>query len=243
MISAIKFFMTNAQKFIDYYNELDKAFAKALGQLEYVPFSQRISELISRNPVVRRYKDDLYQLGNLRNAIAHHSKGGIPIAEPYQETVDLIEKILQDFKNPKRVIPAFQFDVFRVNSDTPLINLLQEMNAKDFSQAPILDADGKVIEVISSNTISRWLFAEYENQLIDLTSAKISDLMPHIETKKNYALISRNTTVYEAAEIYLRKSKEKKSKLDCLIITHNGKPTEKLMGIVCIEDIAEYLMD
>ncbi|WP_158860975.1 CBS domain-containing protein [Lunatibacter salilacus] len=235
--------MTNAQKFLDCYNELDKAFAKTLGQSEYASFSQRIKELIGKNSVVRRYKDDLYQLGNLRNAIAHQSKGGIPIAEPYQETVELIESILKEFKNPKRVIPDFQFDVFCVNSDTPLINLLQEMNAKDFSQAPILDAGGKVIEVISTNTISRWLFSEYKNQLIDLTAAKVSDLMPHIENTGNYTLIPRNTTVYEAAEIYLKKSKEKKSQLDCMIITQNGKPSEKLMGIVSIEDIAEYLME
>lgn len=235
--------MTNAQKFLDYYNELDQAFAKTLGQFEYESYSSRLRQLISQNPVVRRYKDDLYQLGNLRNAITHQSKGGVPIAEPFEETVFLIQKILAEFKNPKRVIPAFQFEVFAVTPDIPLINLLQEMKRQNFSQAPILDAVGKVIEVISTNTISRWLFAEYDNQLIDLTAAKISDMMPHIETKENYTLISRNTTVYEAAEIYLKKSKEKKSQLDCLIITQNGKPSEKLMGIVCIEDIAPYLMD
>lgn len=235
--------LSNAQKFLDHYNELDRLFAKALNQSDHIPFSQRIKDLIPRNSIVRIYKDDLFQLGNLRNAISHQSKGGVPIAEPFEETVQLIEKILEEFKNPKRVIPAFQFEVFSVTQDTPLIDLLQEMKTKDFSQAPVLDSDGKVIEVISTNTISRWLFAEYENQLVDLTTAMISDLMPHIETKENYALISRNTTVYEAAELFIKKSKEKKSKLDCMIITHSGKPTEKLMGIVCIEDIAEYLMD
>lgn len=235
--------MTNAQKFLDLYNELDKLFAKELKQVDYVPFSQRIKDLIPRNSIVRNYKDDLFQLGNLRNAIAHQSKGGVPIAEPFEETVQLIQKILDDFKNPKRVIPAFQFEVFSVTKDTPLIELLKEMKEKDFSQAPILDMNGKVIEVISTNTISRWLYAEYENQLIDLTSAKISDLIPHIETSNNYGLISRNTTVYEAAETFIKKSKEKKSQIDCLIITHSGKATEKLLGIVCIEDIAPYLMD
>lgn len=235
--------MTNAHKLLDYYNELDRLFAKALNQSDHIPFSQRIRDLIPRNSIVRSYKDDLFQLGNLRNAISHQSKGGVPIAEPLEETVQLIQKILEEFKNPKRVIPVFQFEVFTVTPDTPLIDLLQEMKTQNFSQAPILDTDGKMIEVISTNTISRWLFAEYENQLIDLTAAKISDLMLHIETKENYALISRNTTVYEAAEIYLKKSKEKKSQLDCLIITQNGKASEKLMGIVCIEDIAPYLMD
>jgi len=235
--------MTNSQKFSDLYNQLDQAFAKNLGQSEHVTFSQKIRDLVHKNPVVRRYKDDLHQLGSLRNAIVHQSKNGVTIAEPHEETVNLLARILLEFQNPKRVIPTFQFEVYSVTLGTPLIHLLSEMKDKDFSQAPVMDESGKVIEVVSTNTISRWLFAEYENQLIDLTTSKISDLIPHIETEGNYALISRNTTVYEAAEIYLKKSKEKKSKLDCLIITHSGKPTEKLMGIVCIEDIAEYLMD
>ena len=235
--------MTNAQKFSDLYNQLDQAFAKNLGQSDYLAFSQKIRELVHKNPVVRRYKDDLHQLGSLRNAIIHQSKNGVTIAESHEETVNLLARILQDYQNPKRVIPTFQFEVFSVTSDTPLIDLLSEMKDKDFSQAPVMDESGKVIEVISTNTISRWLFSEYKNQLIDLTAAKVSDLMPHIETTGNYALIPRNTTVYEAAEIYLKKSKEKKSQLDCMIITQNGKPSEKLMGIVSIEDIAVYLMD
>ncbi|MBY5950543.1 CBS domain-containing protein [Algoriphagus marincola] len=235
--------MYNAQKFLDHYNELDQLFAKALNQADYFSFSQRIRELPQKNSIVRRYKDDLYQLGNLRNAIAHQSKGGIPIAEPFDETVQLIQKILEEFKNPKRVIPSFQFEVFTVTPDTLLIDLLSEMDKKDFSQAPILDDAGKVIEVISTNTIARWLFNQVKDENVILPNSKIRDLMPHIETKENYALISRNTTLYEAAEIYLKNSKEKKSQLDCLIITQNGKPSEKLMGIVCIEDIAPYLMN
>ncbi|WP_209332332.1 hypothetical protein [Lunatimonas salinarum] len=86
--------MTNAQIFLDHYNELDKLFAKALNQTEHAPFSQRIKDLIPRNSIVRSYKDDLFQLGNLRNAISHQSKGGVPIAEPFEETVKLVEKIL-----------------------------------------------------------------------------------------------------------------------------------------------------
>jgi predicted transcriptional regulator len=235
--------MTNAQKFLATYNELDQAFVKALGVSDSDSFSNKVRRLISRNPVVHNYQYDLFQLGSLRNAIVHQSIKGKAIAEPYEETVDLLQRILEEFKNPKRVIPEFQFEVFSVRSETRLIDLLTEMKEKDFSQAPILDDLGNVIEVISNNTISRWLFGEYKNQLIDLTEAKISDLIPYIETKENYSLISRNATIYEATEIYLKKSKEKKSKLDCMIITHSGKLGEKLMGIVCIEDIAAYLMD
>ena len=117
------------------------------------------------------------------------------------------------------------------------------MKARNFSQAPVVDSNGRLIEVISTNTISRWLFAEYENELIDLTSSKISDLLPYVETPENYCVISKSISVYEAAEIFLKKSREKKSQLDCLIITENGKEADRLMGIICIEYIAAYLMD
>lgn len=235
--------MTNAQKFLDCYNELDKAFAKELNQSEHVAFSQKVRELVSKNSVARRYKDDLYQLGSLRNAISHQSKGGVPIAEPHIETVDLIERILQEFKNPLKVIPKFQFEVYAVTTESDLIELLDKMKTLDFSQAPVLDENGSVIEMISTNTISRWLFGQMKNEEIILPGVKVAELISFIETPKNYALISRNTTVYEAAEIYVKASRDKKSKLDCLIITHNGKASEKLLGIVCIEDIAPYLMD
>jgi hypothetical protein len=66
--------MTNAQKFLDCYNELDKAFAKELNQSEHVAFSQKVIELVSKKSIVKRYKEDLLQLGSLRNAISHQSK-------------------------------------------------------------------------------------------------------------------------------------------------------------------------
>ncbi|MCH6236667.1 HPP family protein [Cognataquiflexum rubidum] len=235
--------MTNAQKFLDFYNDLDKVFAKELNHTDYVAFSSKVRELFNKNSVVRRYVDDLYQLGSLRNAISHQSKGGAAIAEPHFETVELIEKILQEFKNPLKVIPKFLFEVYAVTTESDLIELLDKMKTFDFSQAPVLDESGSVIEMISTNTISRWLFGQMKHEEIILPGVKVAELISFIETPKNYALISRNTTVFEAAEIYVKASKDKKSKLDCLIITHSGKSTEKLMGIVCIEDIAEYLMD
>ena len=127
--------------------------------------------------------------------------------------------------------------------ETPLIDLLTEIKEKDFSQAPILDEEENVIEVISTNTISRWLFDQVKNEKVILPEVKISELIPYTETAGNYSLISRKTKVYEAAEFYLSKSKEMKSQLDCMIITHSGKVGEKLMGLMFIENIAEYLMD
>ncbi|MDR7128085.1 putative transcriptional regulator [Algoriphagus sp. 4150] len=141
------------------------------------------------------------------------------------------------------MIPIFQFEVFSVREKTPLIDLLSEIKQKVFSQAPILDFVEKVIEVISTNTISRCLFDQVKNENVILPEVHISEFIPYIEIAENYLLISGKISVYEAAEIYLRNFKEMRSQLDCMIITHSGKVGEKLMGLVCIGDIAEYLID
>lgn len=131
--------MTNGQKFSNLYNLLDQAFSKNLGQSEHVAFSQKIRNLVQKNPVVGRYKDDHQQMGSLRNEIVNQSKNGFPIAEPRTETVDLTFHTLKEFQNPSRVTPTFQFKVFSVTSDTPLFDLLSEMKRMDFSQAPEID--------------------------------------------------------------------------------------------------------
>jgi len=178
----------------------------------------------------------------LRNAIAHRTKGGVAIAEPLDTTVGLINKIFEELKNPIRVIPIFQCVVFTIDVNAPLEMLLEKMKVLNISQAPVTDERGRIIEVISTNTISRWLYKEFKNDLIELSTYSVSDLLPHIEIPGNYTFITRNTSIYEASEIYLKKSQELKSHVDCLLITENGKESEKLLGIVCIEDMAKFLV-
>lgn len=234
--------MTNAQKFLDKYNELDQYLSKVLNENEYVPFGTKVREYSRKNSVVRRYQDDLYLFGNLRNAIAHRTKGGVAIAEPLDTTVGLINKIVEELKNPIRVIPIFQCEVFSIQTNDSLKNLLEKMKELNISQVPVMGEKGNIIEIVSTNTISRWLYNEFKNDIVELSTYTISDLLPHIEVLENYSFISRNTSIYEASEIYLKKSQELKSQVDCLIITENGKSTEKMLGIVCIEDMAKFLV-
>ncbi len=62
--------MANAHKFIDYYIELDQLLAKALNQADYVSFRDKVRDLSTRYAVIKRYRDDLFQLENLRNTIS-----------------------------------------------------------------------------------------------------------------------------------------------------------------------------
>ncbi|MFM2018962.1 MAG: hypothetical protein RL007_2618, partial [Bacteroidota bacterium] len=95
--------MNNAERFIDIYNKVDKLL-KDIDREEYQSYSSKIR--ISKNPIIKAFKEKLIDYGELRNAIVHNPKiGGKFIAEPLTEIVDDFEAVLLKLQNPKKVIP------------------------------------------------------------------------------------------------------------------------------------------
>ena len=228
----------NSEEFVEYYNLIDKYLKNEGGYDSYASFSEKIKG--SKNKVVKRFKDELISLGELRNAIVHTPKiSGRIIADPHPETVVEIKKLYHMITNPKRVIPAFQFEVLGANENEFINDILIKMKENSFSQFPIFNEEGQVIELINTNTIARWLSDKVgENGTIMLEKARVKDLIFSIEFKKNYRFISRETSVFEAYDIFINQIVLKRRNLDALLISHSGKETEKLLGIITIEDIA-----
>lgn len=113
------------------------------------------------------------------------------------------------------------------------------MKNHSFSQFPIYDDNNFVAELINTNTISRWLSSKLEeNGTIIIDNVKVKDLILDIEFKNNYKFISRNTSIYEAYDLFIDQINKQKRNLDVLFITDSGKKTEQLLGLITIEDIA-----
>ncbi|KFF03274.1 CBS domain-containing protein [Flavobacterium reichenbachii] len=141
--------------------------------------------------------------------------------------------------DPKKVLPRFQFDVLGALEDDYINDILMKMNQNSFSQFPVYNTTGSIIELINTNTVSRWLSSNLEMEGTIMTEkTKIKNLIPFIEFKSNYKFISRNTSVYEAYSLFIDQILEKKRNLDVLFITQNGRENESLLGLVTIEDIA-----
>jgi len=233
--------MTKAETFLDTYNKIDSYLKATESYDSYVNFAQKIKS--SRNQVVKRFKDELLSLAELRNAIVHNPKiGNQPIAEPHENTVLRIQELYEKISNPKKVIPEFQFKVFGAKKNDFINNVFIEMKKEAFSQFPIFDENDFVIELVSNNTISRWLSSQLEdNGTLIIENVKICDLIPEIEFKENYKFISRNTSIYEAYELFINQINSKQRNLDAIFITHNGKQNEKLLGLITINDIANLV--
>lgn len=233
--------MTDSEKFLDYYNKIDSYLKKEGDYDSYATFSHKISN--SKNKLVVRFKEELISLGELRNAIIHNPKiGGKIIAEPHLSTVSQIEKLYLTISNPKKVFPEFSFEVLGAKEEEFINDILIGMRNKSFSQFPVFDAENCVIELINNNTISRWLSSKIEdNGTIIIGEVKVEDFLSEIEFEKNYRFISKNTSVYEAYDLFINQINKYNRNLDVLFITHSGKENEKLLGLITIEDIANLI--
>ena len=232
--------MENSSAFIDYFNKIELILKKEINTDGYETFSQKVK--LSKNKIVIRFKDELLSFADLRNAIVHSPKiGGKVIAEPHKETVDRIKFLYETINNPKKVIPEFQFPVLGAKEDDFINNILIEMREKSFSQFPIFDENNNVVEIITNNTISRWLSKKIkENGTILVENVKVKELISEIEFKNNYKFISKNRSVYEAYDYFIDHINQKNQNLDVIFITETGKEKEKLLGLITIEDIAKW---
>ena len=146
--------MNNAEDFLDIYNQVDDLLKKSNSE-KYVKYSDKIKE--SKIPVVIEFRDKLLDYGELRNAMVHRPKEkGEYIAVPLKKVVTDFEEILKELRNPKKVLPEFQREVIGADKSEKLDEVLKKMREKSLSQIPIFD-NGQVIEIINTNTISRWL--------------------------------------------------------------------------------------
>ena len=226
----------NSDKFIEYFANIE-AFLN-LTQRHDDSFTHKVNS--SNNKAVQNFANELKFYARLRNAIVHNpKKDNIAIAEPHSSTVERLVEIHDNITNPKKVIPAFQRPVFGANQNDYINDILVQMKSRSFSQFPVFDSNEQIVELISTNTIARWLATQLEDSgTIMIEKVLVKDLIEEIEHPHNYRFIARNASIYDAHSYFMDEIDEQGKNLDVLFITENGKETEAIMGLITVEDVA-----
>ncbi|SHG37855.1 CBS domain-containing protein [Ornithinibacillus halophilus] len=151
--------------------------------------------------------------------------------------MEKIETIEERITKPRTVIPEFARNVQSFQISDPLSYVLEFINEQKYSQFPIYK--GEVFEeLLTTNGISNWLASNIEEDIISIRDAKIEDVLPFEEYKSSYKFISRDTNIFEAEELF-KNNIDEGERFEALFITHSGKQTEKLLGIITSWDIID----
>ncbi len=227
----------NADRFLNAYSTIEHEMERILDLKDHRRFFELIDKSSRINPVIERYRFDLREYSELRNAIVHDRSGGEIIAVPTDEVVEKIERIAALLIEPPKVAPLFLKEVLTLSGSYPVSRAIRDLSRMSYTQAPVY-RDGKLVGLLTSNMIVRWMgicLISNEDD-VNLHETVLTDVISKAGHENDYHLVSVNQPLFTVPDLFYRWQQEGR-KLEAVLITLNGDPDEPLLGIITNRDL------
>lgn len=232
--------LANSEIFLSTFNELEKHFKNEFFRGQWKSFKQMLKEGSRFNPIIKQFKEELFEFTDLRNAIVHNRSHDYQvIAEPHEFVVKQFSEISEMIMNPIKVNRFFRKVHTCKISDSAEVPIALIYKHK-ISQIPVLDDNGHILEMLNATNIAYWLASSKYKVSKEHT---LNNILVEKEIKNNFDVIAEDLNVYDAAELYKHSYKQNKNNkyFDAILVTKTGKKTEPIKGIIVLSDIAQYL--
>jgi CBS domain-containing protein len=229
----------NSDRFLEAFAGIERWLRRAASAERGATFYQVVDRAAERNAAVRRHRHDLKEFADLRNAIVHERTDEHVIAEPNARAVTGIQRLETLLTSPPRVLPHFQRKVATTESEWPLGRAAALMSTRAFSQLPVLRS-GRVVALLTANTIARWLGDRAGDGIVDLSGTTVTEVLRFAEDLENHVFFGRAAALAEVLERF-DEFESRGKVLDAALLTHGGRSSESLLGIITPHDIPRIL--
>lgn len=147
--------MTNGKKFLDAYERIFECL-RTKANSGFIPFYELLAKF-ETDVVVKGYIPDLRKYANLRNAIVHDRASDQVIADPRTDVVDHIVAIADRITSPPRAYPHLKAEVASFAPEDFIGKVATDMQRHSYSQVPVIKHNGVITDLLTSDTIVRWL--------------------------------------------------------------------------------------
>ena len=130
--------------YLSLFNEIDKYFDKVLGNEKFMPYNDKIKQIIQgQYPIswfVRMYQNVLKYFWELRNIISHGLKVDEYIyAIPTQKAIDKLSDFADKIVSPPLCIEYFRKEVHSVQISDSVKDLLEAIKTYGYTYIPVYD--------------------------------------------------------------------------------------------------------
>ena len=228
--------MNRTEQFLEKYKELENA---AIGLYGFAEDGKAIANL-TEMPEFRNIRMELSYCREVRNLLQHRVRLGSEYAvEPSEAMIQLLGDTVEKVKNPLRcrdiAIPCSKLLCSR--PEAFVLPAMKEMRRRGFTHLPIIEG-GKVAGIFSE---SRVFFYCTDHEAVGIPQdLRFEDIRSYLSFDLHhseiYAWMPWDAFVSEAESLY-EDAYMKGKRLGMYFLTQNGKPEEKLLGIVTPNDI------
>lgn len=225
-----------AERFEVAFNQIHVQLKRLAGNdIREDSFVVLLHKVKERHASIRRYMDDLLSYAKLRNALVHEKKRkDFYIAEPHWEVVENIESIAKFLISPPAAlsIASNRVKTYQITED--LKEVLVDMDSYPFTQYPVYDA-GEFSYLLTEGGITSYLAKHFVGNLIDFTNETLASIKP-FENNHAVKFVPTHYDVFEIEDLFEEYLSNNK-KLEAVIVTQNGRKTEKALGIITPWDL------
>ena len=226
--------MTNAERFIMAYNEIDYSLRTIYGFKRNITFADMVRKAVTINSVVRKYEEVLIDYGRLRNSIVHKSNPDYVIAEPHVEVVEDFEKIAKLIKTPPTALEKVaKKPVLCEKHTTPISELVRDFAERGFGNVPVYE-NNKLIGIVRPVHIVNYIHQRMDKNLGECLRAPIKAALPGEDERQYFKVADKTLTIEKALNLFFVDRK-----LLAIIITERGSYNEMPLGIVTTGDILD----
>lgn len=226
---------SRSDRFLVAFARAEEALEELLGSGSGNSFRWLVRQAAKRDPLVRSVEDDLLELSELRNAIVHERGGGYVIAEPHEETVAHLEKIVDLVTDPPRVDEVMSRPVVSCRPAEPVAEAAKRMVDGDFSRLPVYDEDA-FIGLLTANAIARWVADRLAGPPDTLHEEPVEAVLAYGEAGRRYEVVDRKRLVTDVVALFTEAHRSGR-RLETVLVTPTGSEAERPMGIVTIQDL------
>lgn len=228
---------SNAERFITAYNKIDYSLRTIYDFKRSMSFSDVVRRSVVLNSVVRKYEEDLIDFGRLRNAIIHQGNSKYIIAEPHDDIVEKIEKLAFLISEPPVAIDRVgNKEVITINHDMKVKMAIELIYRTGYSNLPVYKGE-KLIGVLNGrkliNVIGQKLCDDANIQEF-VENTTVGEIILDMGDDYYFMLASETLTIDEAMNFF-----ENNRKLLIILITKDGKDTNKPLKIISAADIID----
>ena len=231
--------MTRAEEYRIEFNKLETMLKKRANARSEDSISSVVSALVNihKDRVVRQFERDIRQFIELRNAIIHQSTNRA-IAEPYEETVVSLRKLVVNIEQPKTAWDIATTELVKVSLEDSLSQVVGRMAEMHITSLPIVE-DKKVVGFVSESTIVKIVDKAFEHGGALIDEAKIKDVAydkPYGDASDIYSYVTRKVTVYEIEDMFNDAIKQGK-RLLAILVSDKGDASATPLGIITAWDL------
>lgn len=223
-----------SDRYLAAYANLEKSLWRLSGESKRDSFAAHLDRAAKKNPTVRRFKIDLQELADLRNAIVHERSDGRIIAEPHGSTVEEIERIEKTISDPPKAESFTRTGVHTCRPDQRIGEAARAMFRGSYSQLPVL-SEGRIGDLLTTDAIARWIAARFTPELNLMEEEDVDRILAFSEDRDAFRIVARTVELAHVLEMFERGCDG--AALKAVLVTQSGKRTDQPLGIITPSDM------